>query len=304
MKIRKNRTAVSKRHTKRKKTRKQRKITRSSKQKGGNSEELIDIVIPYHSKDYKILPYTIKGLEYIANKGKVYLISNEDPKIENTIYIDEKIFPFTKDNIVEYIGVENASRAGWYLQQLLKLYAFKLIPNLSENFLIVDSETVFINPVTFVKDSKLCFATSAENHYPYYEHIACLFKGALLRQTADKSGIVHHMIFTKRYLQELFDKIQEINATEVWKAMMSCVKKEYGAYSGMSEYEIYFQYMLQYHKEVTEIRDLRWDVFSDIPNSDKYKTVNDVLNSSKDSYDFITLHVHTIVNRFELNGKK
>jgi hypothetical protein len=167
-------------------------------QDGGDNS--IDIVITFHSKDAKILPYTIKGLDNIQNKGNIYLITNEDPKIENTIFIDEKIFPFKKDELIQYIGEENAHRAGWYYQQLLKLYAFKVIQNLSENFIIVDSETVFLNNVSFVQDDKLLFATSTENHQPYFDHINCLFKGTLKKQFPDKSGIVHHMVFSKKYL--------------------------------------------------------------------------------------------------------
>ena len=256
-------------------------------QEGGDSP--IDIVITFHSKDAKILPYALKGLENI-NKRNIYLVTNEDPKIENTIYIDENTFPFKKDELIEYIGVENGHRAGWYYQQLLKLYAFKVIPNLSENYLVVDSETVFLNPVSFIENNKLLFATGVEEHKPYINHMKCLFKEQLSKQIADKSGIVHHMIFNKIYLQQMFDKIQEINNDEPWRAFMKCVNKADAGISGMSEYEIYFNYMLQYNSSNTEIRDLRWANIQDVPNYANYNSIDELLNECKKHYDFITLH--------------
>jgi GR25 family glycosyltransferase involved in LPS biosynthesis len=256
-------------------------------QEGGNTST--DIVITFHSKDAKILPYTLKGLENI-NKGNIYLITNEDPKIENTIFIDENSFPFKKDDLIEYIGEENGHRAGWYYQQLLKLYAFKIVPNLSENFLIVDSETVFLNPVNFLDGDKLLFATGKENHTPYFDHMKCMFNGDLIKKYPEKSGIVHHMIFSKKYLQEMFNKIQEIKNEEPWRAFMKCVNRADAGVSGMSEYEIFFNYMLQYQANNAQIRELRWANIQDVPNYSNYNSIDELLAECKNNYDFITLH--------------
>lgn len=266
--------------------------------------ESIDIVITFHIKDAKILPYTIKGLENVTNKGSIYLITNEDPKIENTIYIDEKLFPFKKDDIIEYIGQENSNRAGWYFQQLLKLYVFKIIPNLSENFLIVDSETVFLNPVTFVEGDKLLFATGNEYNKPYFDHMKCLFKDQLVKQLSQKSGVVHHMIFSKKYLKQMLDTVQNINNSEPWMAFMECVNKTKAGGSEMSEYEIFFNFMLQYNPNNTKIRELRWIDVQYIKDYTNFKTVDQILSSSKNNYDYVTLHKWFLDNANIQGGNK
>jgi len=254
------------------------------------NNETIDIVIPFHPKDSKILPYCIKGLNNVKNKGKIYLISVTNPKIDNTIFIDESIFPFNKESIIQYIGEENKSRAGWYLQQLLKIYCFNVIPNLSENYLVVDSETVFLNEVQFIEDNKLLFATGNENHLPYFKHMECILPS--LKKQIDKSGVCHHMIFSQYYLKNMFNNFNN----NVLDSFMKCVDKENSSLSGMSEYEIFFNYMQQYHPNNMKIRELRWANINEISNYNKYTSLDDVLDDNKNKYDFITIHSYMNVN--------
>ena len=68
---------------------------------------------------------------------------------------DEKIFPFTHESIaleifennnkaLTYLNKSN-NRIGWIFQQLIKLYANFIIPNISSNMLILDADTIFLN---------------------------------------------------------------------------------------------------------------------------------------------------------------
>ena len=82
---------------------------------------LFDIVVCVGPNDNdiveKVLPYTKKNV--IGYRNIYLLCSNPNISIPGTITIDEKIFPFTKDDLVSMFGKND--RNGWYLQQLLKL---------------------------------------------------------------------------------------------------------------------------------------------------------------------------------------
>ena len=60
----------------------------------------------------------------------------EDKKEENIIYINENIFPFNLKIISLYHKKYNRDRNGWYLQQLIKLYAGIVIPGILEKYLV------------------------------------------------------------------------------------------------------------------------------------------------------------------------
>ena len=218
----------------------------------------MDIVIVFHHKDIDTLPYCLDGINNNIQKKNIYIVSNKNPNMENTIYINETSYPFQKSDLEIYFNDTNKQRIGWYYQQLLKLYSFKVIPELTENFLIIDSDTVFLNPVDFIDiNNILLYAYGEEHHLPYFDHINKIIPG-LTRQFAEKSGICHHMVFTKKYIQELFTTIETYHNDKLWKIMMNFTDPSLLHLSGMSEYELYFNYMLKYHPEEMQLRELLW----------------------------------------------
>ena len=59
------------------------------------------------------------------------------------------------ETVAKYHG--KLTRNGWYLQQLLKLYAGLTIPNILENYLVVDSDVFFLKPIHFYEDGKFIY---------------------------------------------------------------------------------------------------------------------------------------------------
>uniref|UniRef100_A0A6C0KX08 Glycosyltransferase n=1 Tax=viral metagenome TaxID=1070528 RepID=A0A6C0KX08_9ZZZZ len=238
---------------------------------------IIDIIIPTCKKDLETLEIVIKNAKkYITDVNNIYVISDEK-YTDNAIHIPETLFPFTINDIKSIITFEN--RAGWYYQQLLKLYAYKVIPNISENILILDSETIFYKPISFItEDNKYAlYCISTEKHRPYYIHMNKLLPG-LNEIHHEFSGIVHHMLFQKDILDSLFNDVEKHWNLPLWKAMLINVDPNWYNNSGMSEYEIYFCYIHTFFKDRARIRPLKWDISSEIlENSD---------------YDFLTAHAH------------
>lgn len=111
-----------------------------------NEDLIIDAVIPAHIKDKEILDHCIKGIrKNVKNIRRIIVVSKERYS-DLGEWFDEKLYPFSFQEISQILNNQNV---GWNYQQLLKLYAVLVIPNISKNVLIVDADTVFYRQVSF-----------------------------------------------------------------------------------------------------------------------------------------------------------
>jgi len=231
-----------------------------------------DIVIPVGPKDKDVIT---KQIEYtkknIIGYRNIYLICYEPMVLEGCISIDERIFPFNINTVASIHGL--LERNGWYLQQLLKLYAGFVIPGILDRYLVIDSDTFFLKPTIFIQDNKCLYNYGTENHAPYFEHMFKLHKD-LKKIDAHKSGICHHMMFETKYLNELFSLVETEHKEPFYKVFLRLVVDV--THSGASEYEIYFNYMLSKHTHKIIVRPL------DFSNSNTLD-----INSNK---DYISYH--------------
>ena len=213
-----------------------------------------DIVIPVGKNDINVIE---KQLGYtkqnIIGYRNIYLISNEPIHVNGCIYINENIFPFTIDTVSHFHGKLN--RNGWYLQQLLKLYAGNVIPSILDKYLVIDADTFFLKPTTFIENNQCLYNFGIEYHVPYFEHMALLDKG-FFKIDKYKSGICHHMMFETKYVNEIISRIEQQHHDLFYNVFLKLVTHVNGA--GASEYEIYFNYMLKNHFDKIKIRKLKW----------------------------------------------
>jgi len=238
---------------------------------------LYDIVIPVGPNDINfidvLVQYTRKNVIGFRN---VYLVSYDDTLYVNgCITISENIYPFSKEDIVSIIGPN--CRKNWYLQQLLKLYAVFVIPDILDNVLIIDSDTFFLKPTQFFDNGMGLYFYMNEYHIPYFSHMTRLHH-ELTRMDSNKSGICHHMVLQKQYLLELFAMVKQLHNMEFWEAFLNCVV-EYTT-SGASEYEIYFNFMLKYHPDKIQLRELR------------HRDIQRFEEIHNDAYDYVSYHWH------------
>ena len=169
----------------------------------------MDIVIVASNKDFQVLIHGIPSIQKYIKSKHIYIITNDVSQanimfgsIENISIIDETIFPFKYSDIEKYVpGV--GSRAGWYLQQFLKLYAGNVL-NLSEYYLVIDADVVFYSPISFFNNNcHPIYTMGSEHHHPYFDHMNRLHPS--LTKIATVSGITHHMVFNRNILNELFE---------------------------------------------------------------------------------------------------
>lgn len=255
------------------------------------TSEPIDVVIPCHSKDRPTLKYCIQGIrENIENVRRIVVVSKE--KMTNLAeWFDEAKYPFTKKDIAYQITRDEEAahkllkkgRVGWVYQQLLKLYAPLVIDGISSNVLIVDSDAMFVNSTRIMDPwGHGYYNPASEYHMPYFKHMNRLIPG-LTRVNKKYSGVAHHMLFQRPVIENLFQTIRSIHNTKPWKAICRCIDKKT---LDMSEYEIYFNFLLTTGYDQMQIRPLEWKNAADgVKNLSIYKA---------EGYNYVCQHTYML----------
>jgi hypothetical protein len=214
-----------------------------------------DIVIPLGPNDTEKVQRVVDCCHKNLTFNKLYVISFDDSILINgaTVF-GENLYPFNMNDIQNIHGKRD--RNGWYLQQLLKLYAGFVIPGILPAYLIIDCDTFFMKHCSFIDQNTFCFDTRNEYHIPYFEWLSRLHPS--LKKCYPSSGIAHHMIFYSPFVQEMFTMIENHheNKQPFWKLFLNQVVDHQKDHSGASEYELYFTYMLLYKPEYSKIRSL------------------------------------------------
>ena len=237
---------------------------------------MFDIVIPVGPSDISVITQQIEYTKNnIVGRRNIYIVTpNTDLVLDGCTIINDNTFPFTMKDLIAIKG--ESPRHGWYLQQLIKLYAGFVIPDILDAYLVIDADTFFIRPTKFYTDDGIpLYNVGTEYHMPYFNHMKELHN-SLHRVHSSISGICHHMIFEKKYITELFSLIETTHGLPFWKVFLNMVKYNYNG-SGASEYEIYFNYMLINFPKNIRLRRLKW-------------TNTNTLDKLKEDYDYISYH--------------
>ncbi len=224
---------------------------------------MIDVVIPAHKKDLATLEYAIDGIrKNIADVRRIIVVSKEK-YTDKAEWFDEALYPFSYSEISDLVGGENV---GWNLQQLLKLYAVLVIPDISENVLVVDADTVFYRKVKFFeeglplynlgKDKNLDRDNFYQNTLDHIKKILPEITEKFPQKFENISGICHHMLFQKHIIEDLFSKVEanSNNNDPFYKIFLKTAKSSFG----VAEYNLYFYFLISCHPNEYKIRILRY----------------------------------------------
>ena len=241
------------------------------------SNTKFDVVIPYGPNEDWIIQKCVNSCKkYIEDINTIYVIAYKDVSLNNCIVITEDKFPFTKKYVSDKTSKE---RSGWYLQQLIKLYIPRVIPNITDNFLVVDADTVFYKKTRYIENGKLLYDTSKQHHLPYFEHMKRLHPE--LKKYHTNSGICDQMMFNTHILEELLKMVESYNKKEFYDVFLDSITDKIA--SGASEYEIYFNYMIYKYKDLIKERELK-------------KTTKSKYEESNNIYNYITYHYYQLKN--------
>ena len=216
----------------------------------------LDVVIPCGPNDEDIIQKCVESVRnFVLGVRNIYIVSSRPLVVNGAEVFPESIFPFTKDDVAKHV---KDTRAGWYLQQLLKLYAPLVIPNCLPDCLILDADVILFKRIKFKDGQKYLFQKLHETHPPYFSHMKRLHP-SFLPAFPRTSGIVNLMIFNTNILKELFKEVEDFHKEFFWKVFLQQVGPT--EFSGASEYEIYFHYIFRKHPQICSLRTLRFDNF-------------------------------------------
>jgi hypothetical protein len=165
---------------------------------------LVQMVYVVAEKDLETLPHSIKSLSHIKGVRieEIVLIGKKGEAVEH--YARENGLRFEDEVKVlgfgpeRYLYPDTGVRSGWLYQQMLKLgWAYHCN---QEAYIVVDSDTMFLNDIHFMLNGQYVFFLSEEWNPPYSQSYEMLF------QKKDKalfSYVAHMMIFDVKAVQEM-----------------------------------------------------------------------------------------------------
>lgn len=223
-----------------------------------------DVIIPATARNKSVLEKALPYIQKNLSPKQIVVISNKDLEICSDIAfksIDENslfeglTFQRVREVIVKrdkYAG----KRAGWYLQQFLKLsYAYVCD---DDYYMSWDADTIPLRPIYMAENGHPYFDVKSEYNQPYFTTINKLFS-RMVKKKADFSFISEHMIFAKKYVAEMLGKIDhnpKLGGENVFEKILDAVSSIDLLMSGFSEFETYGNYMMEYHPQIYRIRHL------------------------------------------------
>jgi len=246
----------------------------------------LDIVIPIIEKDIIVAKECVKAARaYSLNPiGKIFVVAPINKLIQDfciqqdLVFVNEiDILPLPLEHLKSL--VQDKSKIGWLLQQLLKLNSDQ-IKGINENYLILDSDTVMLKKQWFKSKDKTILKFSDEFHFLYR-----LTNQKLLHAINwyPASFICHHMVFNQVILKNLRNEI-ELKNGDKWPYVI--LKSAANFHYFFSEYELYAQYLLRnHHKEITIQYWFNRNGFFKKQQLNKIETLNRFQSTSYHNYD-------------------
>merc|ERR1712176_733984 len=169
------------------------------------------------------------------------------------IFVPESNFDYSKDDVGK----------GWIYQQYLKLSVFDGIPDILDTVLLVDSETVFLRPVTYAfresegtrlhllypvgnsADEGAECKGNSKRLYP----VQSLMERNVPNANRTTNPVVHHMIYQRTVADALLRQMEETFGSPL---PLQLKKLDYG----LSEYLMMFTYSFHFHRPSMRIVDM------------------------------------------------
>jgi hypothetical protein len=262
----------------------------------------IDFVIPL-LKNNMIIRTTIESIIDSYHPKNIYIITNEndidslennstiwDKSNTNIIILNEEVFFLKNYNLTRndielfYTYKDEKSREfGWWYQQLLKLGAHKQIENLSDPYIVWDSDLIVLQKWDLfdLNESTYKFAILQEqarnefNKNEYSKSIKQLIDLDAIEPDGQGTFVPHHFIFYHKVLNKFVDLIEDkTKNNDTWvKIIMSLSKTFYR----FSEYKCVATFMNKYFPDLL----LFYPYSSYGENGIRYRDSQDILEKIK-----------------------
>lgn len=243
----------------------------------------LEIMLPYCKKN---LP--AKHIYIVSNRG----IKADIERLPEAEFVDEesvldglnidKIF----DIIEERCG--QRKRAGWYLQQFLKMAWCNRC--LDSSYIVIDADTFPLNPIEYLDvEGKYLFTSKIEYNKPYFDTIETLFNGDV-RKCGPFSFVAENMIFDTAIMKEMIERIEantKLKGKFFYEKIMYAINVDDLLRSGFSEFETYGNFLMTYYPSKAALRKLRTNreaayILGELPTAEQLKW-------AEHSYDIISV---------------
>lgn len=205
------------------------------------------------------------------------------PAAYNVVPEDAYLEGHTLESIRNSLPDAARGRAGWYLQQFVKIGACSLGQDDSVN-LIWDGDTVPLRRLRFIDDDRrLSFYTSSEHHAPYFSTLERLLG---LTRAVDVSFIAQCMPVRARWVRELTAEIEARSSRQWIDAILACICGE--SPSEFSEYETLGQFVFQKYSGAQKLSDRPWHRFGNSLLGGIDQLTSERISLLAAEYDFVS----------------
>jgi len=245
----------------------------------------IDFVIPAHPKDFESLALAVAGLQAnVSCVGRILIVADTDPGIDGATFVHRGLGSGYAEQVsierIEQVWRENnpdlAWRAGWIYQQMVKLLTPRAIDDLTETFVTIDADTIFLRDISF--DSNLFFYTKTVEYLPMVPPIKKLLG---VNETIGFSANAHHMIYNRTKLEEMVSSVEARFDCSFVEAVLSVI--DYYEISNLSELDLWTNFMLLNYPDLCQHRQLNYLDIPFIPDAA-------YLAQNPQNLDFVSCH--------------
>lgn len=219
--------------------------------------QIYDVIMPLALKDmdtvminsgswFQFLP--IKQLIIIGNTEVQKHLEKMDSTDGKIRFIDENelleigtVWDIMGRAAPEAIREDAVRRAGWYLQQFLKMMYAYICED--EYYMIWDSDTVPLVPIEMIHQGRPVFHMKEEYYPAYFNTMGRILPG--MGKRVRQSFISEHMLIRRDIMKEMIREIERQNLSEggkFYEAILYAVDKDMLPHSGFSEFETYGTY--------------------------------------------------------------
>lgn len=242
---------------------------------------MVDCIIPVHEKDFDTLGHTLASVRRCC------------PQVRRIVTISRTAFPGTSDVAADW--VDEASNIwpfrindfeacccpspGWLFQQLLKLYAPIVVPDLSPNVLVCDADVIWLKEegVRFIEkgvagllaafactfDADACppIRSSVDLHR-YDDFVPSVLPGLEKPRPGVETAVCHHGLFQRDVVYELMSRVEGAHAGKVFWEVFRDAARECGGRA--SEYDLYHAFGRRFFPDRVIARPLTFAVVADV----------------------------------------
>jgi len=237
----------------------------------------MDVIIPA-LKPTCVSRHVLNSINRYLKPRRILVITADQRRCESftrmasgvECLIEDKIFPnLTHAHVSRYFRQAHGmkarydsdfgdTRAGWYFQQFLKMGVSQHLPNLSEHYLVWDSDMVILRPMEVLRGNKTVVQIGGHILPTYdatYRRLFGVAPASYYDNNKQKSFIAHNMVVYKPYMRELLENLsRRYGDSDSWPYHImdqagAGVGRESMPMYGFSEYSTYISWVKQHYPE-------------------------------------------------------